>query len=775
MQKTFLQLMGLLCLSLIFTSGATKKSVANYQVIPLPNEIIAHKSQYFTLDKSVKIVYPAGNEKMLKNADFLSQYIKDQCGIETYTTTDSKTKKAIVLRLDLKEAAPEAYRIVVNAQQIIVSAASENGIFYGIQTLRKSIPTEKSTTVEFPAATVNDAPRFPYRGMHLDVVRHFFSVDEVKTYIDILALHNVNTFHWHLTDDQGWRIEIKKYPLLTEIGSKRTETVIGRNTGVYDGIPYGGFYTQDECREIVAYAADRYINIIPEIDMPGHMLGALEAYPELGCTGGPYQVWRIWGISEDVLCVGNDKTLKFIEDVLTELIDVFPSKYIHIGGDECPKTSWKKCPKCQARITSLGLVTDEHHTAEERLQSYFMAYAEKLLNDKGRKIIGWDEILEGGIAPNATVMSWRSMEGGIEAAKLHHDVIMTPNSHLYFDHYQSIDTELEPYAIGGYSSVRKVYEWDPLPASLTNEEQKHILGAQANVWTEYIATFKHVQYMVLPRLAALCEVQWSKPEQKNYFNFLKRIPNLVGIYKLNNYNYARHLFDVSADFTSNPKDRSVDVKLLTLDKAPIHYTLDGSEPTPSSAVYSDILKIKQNAQLRAVVFRGQEASRILKDEILFSKSTLKPIKALQPLNEKYMFNGITTLVDGLHGNKNYKTGRWIAVYGNDMNALIDLEKSTTIQEVAISVCVDKGAWVFDARSLSIETSVDGVTYKRVAMENYPPMKKDDANGVIAHKLSFSPVEARYVKVMIGSEQFLPDWHSGKGSKGFLFVDEITIN
>ena len=509
--------------------------------------------------------------------------------------------------------------------------------------------------------------------------------------------------------------------------------------------------------------------------MPGHMLGALEAYPELGCTGGPYKVWRIWGISEDVLCVGNDKTLKFIEDVLTEIIDVFPSKYIHIGGDECPKTSWKKCPKCQARITSLGLVTDEHHTAEERLQSYFMAYAEKLLNDKGRKIIGWDEILEGGIAPNATVMSWRSMEGGIEAAKLHHDVIMTPNSHLYFDHYQSIDTELEPYAIGGYSSVRKVYEWDPLPASLTNEEQKHILGAQANVWTEYIATFKHVQYMVLPRLAALCEVQWSKPEQKNYFNFLKRIPNLVGIYKLNNYNYARHLFDVSADFTSNPKDRSVDVKLLTLDKAPIHYTLDGSEPTPSSAVYSDILKIKQNAQLRAVVFRGQEASRILNDEIWFSKATLKPIKALQPLNEKYMFNGIATLVDGLHGNKNYKTGRWIAVYGNDMNALIDLEKSTTIQEVAISVCVDKGAWVFDARSLSIETSVDGVTYKRVAMENYPPMKKDDANGVIAHKLSFSPVEARYVKVMIGSEQFLPDWHSGKGSKGFLFVDEITIN
>ncbi len=775
MRKTLLQTIGILCLSGLFTSGTTKKSVADYQVIPLPNEIITQKSQYFTLDKSVKIVYPAGNEKMQKNANFLSQYIKDQCGIEINTSTDSKTKKSIVLRLDLKSAAPEAYRIVVNPQQIIVSACTENGIFYGIQTLRKSIPTEKSTIVEFPAATVNDAPRFPYRGMHLDVARHFFSVDEVKTYIDILALHNVNTFHWHLSDDQGWRIEIKKYPLLTEIGSKRTETVIGRNTGVYDGIPYGGFYTQDECREIVAYAADRYINIIPEIDMPGHMLGALEAYPELGCTGGPYQVWRIWGISEDVLCIGNDKTLKFIEDVLTELIDVFPSKYIHIGGDECPKTSWKKCPKCQARITSLGLVTDEHHTAEERLQSNFMAYAEKLLNDKGRKIIGWDEILEGGIAPNATVMSWRSMEGGIEAAKLHHDVIMTPNSHMYFDHYQTTETESEPYAFGGYSSVKKVYEWDPLPASLTNEEKKHIIGAQANLWTEYIATFKHVQYMILPRLAALSEVQWSKPKQKNYTNFLNRIPNLIEIYNLHNYNYARHLFDVSADFSSNPKDGSVDVKLLTIDKSPIHFTLDGSDPTPSSAVYSDLLKIKQNAQLRAIVFRKQEASRMLKDEIRFSKSTLKPIKALHPLNEKYMFNGIATLVDGLHGNKNYKTGRWIAVYGNDMNALIDLEKSTTIQEVAISVCVDKGAWVLDARSLSIETSVDGVAYNRVAVENYPPMKKDDANGVIAHKLSFSPVEARYVKVSIGSEQLLPDWHSGKGSKGFLFVDEITIN
>jgi hexosaminidase len=775
MRKKLIQFAGLFCFTGLFAATPTVKSIADYQVIPLPNEISVQKKQPFVLDKHTIIVYTAGNVKLKKNAEFLAQYLKDITGCTYKTSSKSTGKKLIILSSGLKNDNPDAYRIVVKTNQIVITGATENGTFYGIQTLRKSIPVAKTEKVEFPTVIVNDAPCFAYRGMMLDVSRHFFTVDEVKTYIDMLALHNINNFHWHLTDDQGWRVEIKKYPGLTEIGSKRTETVIGHNTGKYDGIPYKGFYTQDQCREIIAYAADRCINIIPEIDMPGHMLGALAAYPELGCTGGPYQVWRQWGVSEDVLCAGNDKTLKFIEDVLSELVEIFPSKYIHIGGDECPKSSWVKCPKCQARIKSLGLVADGKHSAEERLQSYFIGYAEKVLNSKGRRIIGWDEILEGGIAPNATVMSWRGMEGGIEAAKQKHDVIMTPNSHVYFDHYQTSDIESEPMAIGGYTPVKRVYGWEPMPSALNDEDKKHIIGAQANLWTEYVPTFKQAEYMVLPRMAALCEVQWTKPELKNYDDFLKRLPRLIDFYNVYGYNYAKHLFDITADFTSNAKEGSIDVSMSTLDNAPIRYTLDGTTPTENSSVYSGLLKIKENTNLKAIIFRNQQTSRMLSDNIKFSKSTTRPITAIQPLSGGYQYKGVSTLVDGLKGRSNYKTGRWIGFYKSDLNVVIDLEKNTTIQEAAISTCVEKGDWIFDARSFTVEVSNDGVNFSQVAAESYPAMQQQDANGVFNHNLTFSPVQARYVKVIVTSERSIPEWHGGKGNAGYLFVDEININ
>jgi len=546
MRKTVLFIAGLLYLNGIMaaTSQATPPT-ANYKVIPLPSEISVNQASPFILDNQVKIVYPAKNQKMKTNAHFLSQYLKDMTGKDIQVGTNNPGKKIIVLTLGLKSANKEAYQLTVTSKNVIIKGVTEAGVFYGIQTLRKAIPVSKAASIALPAVTINDAPRFGYRGMHLDVSRHFFTVEEVKNYIDILALHNVNTFHWHLTDDQGWRIEIKKYPRLTQVGSMRPETVIGKNTGKYDGIPHGGFYTQDQIKDIVAYASKRYINIIPEIDLPGHMLGALSAYPEMGCRGDHYAIWRQWGVSDEVLCIGNDKTLTFIKDVLSELTELFPSKYIHIGGDECPKTSWEKCPKCQAKIKALGLKADDKHTAEERLQSYVISYAEKVLNEKGRSIIGWDEILEGGLAPNATVMSWRGMNGGIEAAKQGHDVIMTPNTVVYFDHYQTKNTEKEPLAIGGYSPVMAVYNWEPQPTSLTDSEKSHILGAQANVWTEYISTFSHVEYMVLPRLAALCEVQWTNAAQKNYEDFLTRIPRLIDQYNLYKYNYAKHLFDAS--------------------------------------------------------------------------------------------------------------------------------------------------------------------------------------------------------------------------------------
>jgi len=775
MRKTILLFAGIFCIAGLFAATPNTKSAADYKIIPLPNEILVQQGPSFMLDKNVKIVYPAGNEMMKKNASFLSQYVKDNTGLILKTQTGKKDKKVIILSLGLKSNNSEAYQLTVTSKSITITGASEAGVFYGIQTLRKSIPVNKTAKVECPAVVINDAPRFSYRGMHLDVSRHFFNIDEVKTYIDMLALHNVNTFHWHLSDDQGWRIVINKYPGLTEIGSKRPETVIGHNSGKYDGIPYGGFYTQAQAREIVAYAKDRYINVIPEIDLPGHMLGALSAYPELGCTGGPYAIWRQWGVSADVLCIGNDKTLAFIKDVLTEITEIFPSKYIHIGGDECPKTSWEKCPKCQARIKSLGLVADSKHTAEERLQSYVISYAENVLKEKGRQIIGWDEILEGGIAPNATVMSWRGMDGGIEAARQNHDVIMTPFQYVYFDYGQTTDTKSEPISIGGYTPVSKVYSWEPVPAVLNDEQKKHIIGAQANVWTEYITTFKQVEYMALPRLAALCEVQWTNPELKNYQDFLTRIPRLIEFYKLYNYNYAKHIFDITADFTSNPNDGCVDVVLNDLEHQPIHYTLDGTTPSINSPVYVSPLKIKESVILNAAIFRNQEAGKILSENIQFSKSTAKPITALEPLAGSFQFKGVSTLVDGLNGTKNYKTGRWIGFYQNDMNVVIDLGKITSIQDAAISTCVEKGDWIFDARSFSVEVSTDGVNFTPVASENYPAMQQQDANGVFNHKLSFSPVQTRYVKVFAATEKSIPEWHGGKGNPGFLFVDEITLN
>lgn len=609
--------------------------------------------------------------------------------------------------------------------------------------------------------------------MMLDVGRHMFTVDEIKTYIDMLALHNINRFHWHLSEDQGWRIEIKKYPKLTEIGSKRDETVIGRNSGEYDGKPYGGFYTQEQAKEIVAYAAERYITVIPEIDLPGHMQAALAAYPELGCTGGPYKVWTMWGVSDNVLCAGNDQTIQFIKDVLSEIIDIFPSKYIHVGGDECPKDKWKTCPKCQARIKALGIKGDSKHSKEEYLQSYVIGEAEKFLNEHGRNIIGWDEILEGGLAPNATVMSWRGEAGGIEAARQKHDVIMTPNTYLYFDYYQAKDTENEPLAIGGYLPMDRVYSYEPMPAELTPEEQKYITGVQANVWTEYMPTFAQVQYMTLPRMAALCETQWSTPDKKkDYAGFLKRTARLTKIYQLKGWNYATHIFDVNVKIEPNQETGKLDVNAYTIDDAPVYYTLDGTEPTTASLKYENGLSIDKTCVLRMAAIRPEGTSRITCDSISFCKSTAKPITMLQPINKAYEYNGAITLVDGMTGNRNYKTGRWIAFYGNDMEAVIDLKEATEISSMTLHTCVEKGDWIFDARGISVEVSDDNQTFKQVASETYPVMKETDPNQVYEHTLTFTPVKARYVKVKALSEKSIPAWHGGKGKTGYLFVDEI---
>jgi hexosaminidase len=522
----------------------------DYQVVPLPQKVNVTQEGTFKLNRNTLVAYPGSNDLLKRNAAFLSEYIDQSTGYAPEVRAiveGEEVKNAITLAINPDIANKEGYTLTTTPQGITIEGQTENGVFYGIQTLRKAIPAEaQGANILLPLGTVEDEPRFSYRGMHLDVGRHFFPAEFIKKYIDLLALHNMNTFHWHLTEDQGWRIEIKQYPKLTEVGSTRSCTVIGHNSGEYDGTPYGGFYTQDEARDIVKYAAERYITVIPEVDLPGHMLAALTAYPELGCTGGPYEVATKWGVFDDVLCLGNDRTMRFLEDVMDEIAGIFPSTYIHIGGDEAPRNRWKACPKCQARIKAEGLKADHEHKAEDRLQTWCMARIEKHLNSKGRQIIGWDEILEGDIAPNAIVMSWRGSAGGIKAAQMGHDVIMTPNTHCYFDYYQTTDTKNEPPAIGGYVPIEKVYELEPT-ASLTEEQAKHILGAQANVWTEYIPTTRQVEYMALPRMAALAEVQWTRPEKKDYEDFATRLPRLMQLYQREGLNYSKRFFDRKAE------------------------------------------------------------------------------------------------------------------------------------------------------------------------------------------------------------------------------------
>ena len=772
MKKIFLG--ALFICSALLSCTSPEMPTAKYQVVPLPQEIIEEAGDGFVLDNSTCIVY-SGDAEMKRNAELLAEYIKEKTNLEL-KVTDVAAEGAITLAVGEAGDNAEGYSLTVDAKGVNITGASPAGVFYGMQTLRKALPITEGGKIELPAVTINDYPRFSYRGAHLDVSRHFFTTDSIKRFVDMLALHNLNRFHWHLTDDQGWRIEIKKYPELTTVAAQRDETVIGKNSPEYDGKHYGPFfYTQEECREIVAYAAERHITVIPEIDLPGHMQAALAAYPEYGCTGGPYEVWKMWGVSDNVLCAGNDATLSFIEDILSEVIEVFPSEYIHIGGDECPKTQWEKCPKCQARIKALGIKGDDKHTAEMYLQSFVINHAEKFLNSKGRQIIGWDEILEGGLAPNATVHSWRGVEGGIEAAKQGHDCIMSPTTFMYFDYYQTKYTENEPLAIGGYVPVEKVYSFEPINDTLAVDVQKHIIGVQANLWTEYVPTYSHVEYMELPRMAALCEVQWCKPENKDFNDFKQRLLPLIKLYEKKQYNYAKHILDIEEEFNTDVENGAIIVSLKTLDNTPVYYTLDGSEPTTASAKYEAPIEIKQSCTLKAKGIGERGETRLFTEEITFSKATAKPIKLLQPIHRNYTFKGDITLVDGLKGNPNYRTGRWLGFCTTDLEAVIDLKNEEEISSVKFNTSVDKGDWVFDVLGITVSVSNDGENFTDVFDQTYPDLTAEDENKIYEHKVEFEPVKTRYVKVKALSDRDMPDWHGGKGYPAFIFVDELEIN
>lgn len=771
--------MGVLCIlfSTCFYACSEKRTLnSDYEIIPKPLDVNSKGDASFLLKDGVAVIYPENNQKMQDNAEFLVDYVEKQTGVKLTSHAGMPVDGAICLTLDLSDDNAEAYKLIVNDKRVCISGASEAGVFYGIQTLRKSLPVAQDINVNLSAVEIYDKPRFAYRGAMLDVARHFYTVDEVKTFIDMLALHNINRFHWHLTDDQGWRIEIKKYPKLMSVASERKETVVGRwYSGIYDGKPYGGYYTQDELRDVIDYAAKRHITIIPEVDLPGHMQAALTAYPELGCTGGPYEVRTIWGVSQDVLCVGNDFTLQFVKDVLSEVADIFPSEYIHIGGDECPKVRWEKCPKCQERIKSLGLKSDAKHTKEQRLQSYMIQEAAKYLKEKGKRIIGWTEILEGGLVPDATLMSWIGESGGIEAAHQHHDVIMTPNTYLYFDYYQSKKVEDEPLAIGGYLPIEKTYNYEPMPKELTEEEQQYIKGVQANLWTEYIPVFSQVQYMVLPRLGAAAEVQWTDPSKKDYKDFLRRVPHLVAVYDCYGWNYATHVYDVNVDMKADTVNHVLNVQLSTMADDPIYYTLDGQDPTEKSLKYTKPFTIDQSVVLKTMAVHPDRTSKISVDTIRFNKATLKPVVLLQPNESRFSPDGPVVLVDGRNGNHSFDTGAWLTVAGNDLEAVINMQAETILSSASVHVYVRKDAWLFDARGFSVSVSSDNKNYKEVASQEYKQMQESDSDGIIEHELSFDPCKATYVKIKVISEKSMPDWHWDAGKAPFLLVDEIILN
>lgn len=508
---------------------------ADYNVVPLPNSVTMTGDEPFELTTSTTVAYPEGNKDMERNAQFLARYVNDAIGM-TLSVVPGKAKKGIRLVLDKKVSGEEAYTIMVDKKGVTIAGSTPKGVFYGVQTLRKSLPVGAATVVRLPSVKISDSPRFVHRGMMLDCSRHFFPLEFVKRYIDLIAMHNMNVFHWHLSDDQGWRIEIKKYPELTIKGSRRSGTVIGYNTALDDSIPYGGYYTQEQAREIVEYARQRYVTVIPEIDMPGHMLAALATYPELGCTGGPYEVGHRWGIYKDVLCVGNEKIYDFCEGVLDEIMQIFPSKLIHIGGDETPTEVWEKCPKCIKRA-------EDNNMTVKQVQSYFTSRIEKYVNSRGRRIIGWDEILGGDISQSAVIQSWRDTKHGRIAAEAGHDVIMSPTSHCYFDYSQADEknSKYEPTLCGGYIPVEKVYAFEPCDENLSESSRPHILGVQANIWAEYLLYPNQVEYQALPRMAALAEVQWTSGK-KDYQAFLKRLNRLVNFYDLYKLTYAKHLW-----------------------------------------------------------------------------------------------------------------------------------------------------------------------------------------------------------------------------------------
>ena len=778
-------------------------------IIPKPVSVEPSKGNFVLTKNTVLILTDEGEQN---TANFFNDYLKRFYG---FSLRIAKSATANYIRFGtnkfIQPGTEGKYRMLISPLTISIEGDTYQGTFYGMQTLIQllPIPASKSASqkINLPTLAIQDHPRFSYRGLHLDVGRHFMPVDFVKKYIDYIALHKMNYFHWHLTEDQGWRIEIKKYPRLTEIGGYRNGTIIGRYPGKgNDNKRYGGFYTQEEIKEVVDYAAKRFVTVVPEIEMPGHGSAAIAAYPWLSCfpdekTNIPANmiseaskhatgklVQETWGVFDDVFCGGKDSTFLFLQDVIDEVIQLFPGQYIHVGGDECPKNNWKRCPNCQKRMKDLNL-KDEHE-----LQSYFIQRMEKYINGKGKTLIGWDEILEGGLAPNAIVMSWRGEQGGIQAAKENHSVIMTPGNYVYLDHSQS-KTE-DSVTFGGYTPLEETYGYEPVPKELPSDKTKFILGAQGNVWTEYMKNTRKVEYMIFPRLSALSEVLWTPKEQKNLKDFEKRLSTQFKRYVLWNSNFSKAFYSIVASITPAANNTGLIWTLSSKNTTPIKVFEHNSSKKPineknyiTSAKDPRIVNTKlatkdSNYYSRRIVYiplektsktySAENGQSSIDQPFSFTKATGKKIQlAKEPLSTYPGNGGAFGLVNGVISLKNITSPEWLGWRGDNMEAVVDLGKSESVSNIMIHVLSSGGSRVHPPRELEVFTSTDGneFTTQGISIE-FKPEGTESAGWM---KVNFNPTNTRYVKVVAKNYTKIPEGKSGAGDPALMFVDEIVIN
>jgi len=756
------------------TPRAAKTESMDMNIIPKPQNLMVQEGEFiFAQTTSVWISDDIASKAFFM--DYLSSMIPKM---------SAGTQGKANIKIDLTQDAnmpEEGYHFQVSSQDINILAQDDPGIFYAIQTLRQLLPPGVEQGVEslvghkIQSVNIDDYPRFKWRGMHLDVSRHFFPLEFVKRYVDMIALHKMNVFHWHLSDDNGWRLEIKRYPKLTEICAWRVDREHEDwrkwspiETG--EKSTYGGFYTQDEVRELVKYAASRQITVIPEIEMPGHSSEIFAAYPELSCKGDtlPVRPGSYWP-NEDIFCAGNDSVFVFLENILDEVVELFPARYIHIGGDEARKTHWKTCEKCQDRIKVEGLAN------EHELQSWFIQKMEKYILSKGKKLIGWDEILEGGLAQDATVMSWRGVAGGVAAAKAGHDVVMTPTSHVYFDYYQG-DPKTEPQAIGGYTPLKKVYSYEPIPEELNADEAKFVLGSQANLWTEFVKTPAHAEYMVLPRMTALSEVLWSAKDQRDWPDFQKRLQYLLPRFESLEWNYSPGTFLVDILPARPLKTDELVVELISEQaNYDIRYTLDGTNPDVSSHLYTRKLLLKQDAKIRAGIFEGPKSlGRTAERDFSFHKALGSTAAYKLKYHVRYTGGGDQGLVDGILGSDNSKDGTWQGFEGNDLELTLDLGESKEVFRTEINFLHSTKAWIFMPEYLEVSFSPDGETWRVIQRVDNEVSNKTEDVSINRLTADFPTETTRYIRILAKNRGVCPDWHPGSGEKSWIFCDEVVV-